>query len=170
MNVVLLPALASLATLRADAFPCMSGTCLFGWLWLTAALMMLSVWVVRDWQSGSNDKAVLGRRLVPVASAARTTNAAALMPRPSDVAPRARAASSSSSPARPRAALALVDADASLDLRDFSTTDMAAAPPLRIARNLSAGRSFPPRRPVSCSPGTPTVPDPSGLSGQNPPA
>ena len=170
MNVVLLPALASLAAVRADAFPCMSGTCLFGWLWLTAALTLLSVGFVRDWQqSGGNDKAVLGRRLVPVASAARTTNAAALMPRPSDVAPRARA-SSSSSPARPRAALGLADDVASLALRESSTTDMAAAPPVRTSRISSAGRSFPPRRPAPRSPGTPTVPDPSGLSGQNPPA
>jgi hypothetical protein len=145
----------------------MSGTCLFGWLWLTAALTLLSVGFVRDWQqSGGNDNAALGRRLVPVASAARTTTVATLMPRPSDVAPRARA---SSSTARLRAGLALAD-DAPLALRDSSTTDMAAAPPVRTSRISSAGRSLPSRRPASCSPGTPTVPDRSGLSGQNPPA
>ena len=173
MNVVLLPALASLATAGADAFPCMSGTCLFGWLWLTAALTLLSVWAVRDWQqSGGNDKAVLGRRLVPVASAVRTATAPALMPRPSDVAPRARASSSppSASLSRNPSGLVPVADAASLALRDSSTTDMAAAPPLLTSRNHSAGRSFPPRRPVSRSPGTPTVPDPSGPSGQNPPA
>ena len=169
MNVVLLPALASLAAVRADALPCMSGTCLFGWLWLTAALTLLSVWVVRDWQSGGNDKAVRARRLVPATATARTTNAAALMPRPSDVAPRARA--SSSSPfSRPLAGLALADLAVSPDLRASSTTDMAAAPPVRTSRISSAGRSFPPRRPLPRSPGTPTVPDSSGLSGQNPPA
>src|SRR5688572_1777495 len=107
MNVVLSPALASLASVPADAFPCLSGTCLLGWAWLTAALTLLSVWVVRDWQFGGNAKAIFGRRVVPAAAMARTTNAAALLPRPSGVAPRARASSPSPSLARPPAGLAL---------------------------------------------------------------
>ena len=163
MNVVLPPALASLTPALADVFPCVSGTCLLGWAWLTVALTLLSAWVVRGWQSGGN--AGVAGRLAPVGAAAAGS---ALVPPRSDVAPRTRAADASRTAGRcPGRVFA---AAASFGLRAPPTTDMAAAPPVRNPRTLAAGPSSPSRRPMPRSPGTPTVPDPSGPSGQNPPA
>jgi hypothetical protein len=160
MNVVSSPALASLASAQAELFPCVSGTCLLGWAWLMIALTLLSAWIVRSWHAGGNDAVA---RLIPAAVAA-TTAAKTLLPLPSSVAPQTCGGS-----ARPDPGLTLAAA-ASLGLRAPPTTDMAVTPTLRPSRKRAVGPSFPSRRPIPGLPGTPNTPEPSGGSGQHPPA
>src|SRR5688572_11558586 len=65
MNVVLLPALASItiASAGTDSVLCFEGTCLLGWIWSILALTLLSAWIVQRWNAGS----MFAARLAPVA-------------------------------------------------------------------------------------------------------
>jgi hypothetical protein len=71
MNVVFLPALASsLASAVSDGVFCDQWTCLFGWAWSVAALMLVSAWFVQRWPLGSDRT---DRRFQPAgATAARS--------------------------------------------------------------------------------------------------
>src|SRR3982751_4167658 len=112
MNVVLLPALASsLASVVSDGVFCDQWTCLFGWVWSFAALMLLSAWLTNRWSSGSDSVA---RRLMPVGTVSTTR----LAPRLAGLASPTR-----HSPTRPKAVFA---GGAGLALRGPPTTDMAA--------------------------------------------
>ena len=152
MNVVLLPALtSSLASAVSDGVFCEQWTCLFGWVWSFAALMLLSAWLTNRWSSGNDSVA---RRLMPTGAMSTAT----LVPQLAGLASPTRRA-----PARPSA----VFAAAGLTLRGPPTTDMAAPPLPAIARRNAADglSSSPSLRPIR-STGTPCPPACDGGSGQ----
>ena len=128
MNVVLLPALASsLASAVSDGVFCDQWTCLFGWVWSFAALMLLSAWLTNRWSSGSDSVA---RRLMPVGTTSST-----LVPQLAGLASPTRQA-----PTWPTAVFA---GGAGLALRGPPTTDMAALPPAIAAGVTTADLRLP---------------------------
>jgi hypothetical protein len=155
MNVVFLPALASsLASAVSDGVFCDQWTCLFGWVWSFAALMLLSAWLTHRWSSGNDS---VTRRLMPVGA----TSTATLVPQLAGLASPTR-----HPPTRPKA---VFDGGAGLTLRGPPTTDMAAPPPPAIARRDDGdGRPSSPSLAPTRSTGTPCPPasDDDGGSGQ----